>query len=56
MIQFRSEDVRAAFHLLPLDIQRQWRSFAEDTKSIFHIDYIGRDADGKLDIAIRVVR
>lgn len=56
MLQFLSEDVRAAFHSLSIDKQREWVKFAEEVLrhgKLVNILYVS-DTPEALEISVRI--
>lgn len=56
MIEYANEEVRAAFHALPIDKQRDWLRLAEiflskgKTLKLFHVESFA----GSLEITVRI--
>lgn len=56
MIEFTTPEVRTAFHLLPLDMQREWRRLGEsfsDMGRLLIIEFIYQ-GDLGLEVSIRL--
>jgi hypothetical protein len=57
MIEFFNEETRTAFHLLPIDTQKDWESQAERLLSrgfVLKFYFIEQEPNGPLEISIRI--